>query len=464
MPNSAASRSRLQQNAVPNLESSVTTRLLWRLMPFLFVLYIIAYLDRINVSFAILQMHSELHLSDREYGNAAGIFFVGYVLCQLPSNLILRKVGVRRWISALMVTWGLISCCMVFIRGPRSFYLLRFLLGCAEAGFFPGVIYYMRDWFPATSRARAVAWFMTANTLAGVVGSPISGALLATHAHGLSGWQWLFLIEGIPAIVFGAMVSRVLADTPDDVEWLSDDQRSWLLAALQREREEASALQASAKATMAATVLRVAMLTVVCFAMPTCMYGVTFWLPTVIRSLSKLSYTMTGTVALIPYLATTVAMVIVGASSDRTRERRWHTAGPALVGAAALATAAYGGAPWIVIAGMSLGMLGAQSMAGPFWAMATYGMTGTAAAASIALINSIANLGGYFGPYIIGAARNSSSGFRQGLLTLGLTMAISGAVALLAGSSYFQPAREAEEKRPEWSASKNARSNSIDQS
>lgn len=410
-------------------------------MPFLFLLYIVAYLDRINVSFAILQMHDQLHLTDREYGNAAGIFFIGYVVCQLPSNLILQKIGVRRWITTLMVTWGVVSCCMVLVRGARSFYLLRFLLGCAEAGFFPGIIYYMRDWFPATARARAVAWFMTANTVAGVIGSPVSGALLGSRGYGLAGWQWLFLIEGVPAIIFGTMVLWVLEDKPGDARWLAEDQRDWLLATLEREREDAMAVQTSKGAWLPTTALKVAMLTVVCFAMPTCMYGVTFWLPTVIRSLSKLSYVMTGVIALIPYFATTVGMVMVGASSDQRRERRWHTAIPAFIGAIGLAVAAYGGAPWIVIAGMSLGMLAAQSMAGPFWAMATYGMTGAAAAASIALINAIANLGGYFGPYIIGAAHSSNSSFRQGFLAIGASMAISGAVAVVVGSSYFQPAR-----------------------
>src|SRR5579863_9286266 len=197
---------------------------MWRLMPFLFLLYIVAYLDRINMSFAVLQMRGQLALSDRVIGRAAGMFFAGYFFFQLPSNLVLEKFGVRRWISALMVTWGVISCLMIFVRGPVSFYVMRFLLGAAEAGFFPGMILYMKRWFPAGARARAVAWFMTANPLAGVVGSPISGSLLGIHGKGLAGWQWLFLMEGVPAMVLGVTVLWVLNDTPGEEGWVKGEE------------------------------------------------------------------------------------------------------------------------------------------------------------------------------------------------------------------------------------------------
>lgn len=401
-------------------------------MPFLFLLYIVAYLDRINVSYAILQMRGQLGLSDRAYGNAAGMFFLGYFLFQLPSNLLLKKVGVRRWICGLMVVWGLVSCSMIFIRGPVSFYALRFLLGAAEAGFFPGMIFYMKNWFPANARARAVAWFMTANPLAGVVGSPISGALLGLHGAGLSGWQWLFLIEGTPAILLGVIVLWVLFDTPHEATWLRGDEREWLIMALERERVTDTKNQSVDQRSTLATILRVGMLSLVYFGLPACMYGVTFWLPTAIRSLSTLSYFSTGAVAVIPYLFTAVAMVLLGMSSDRADERRWHTAWPAFVGAAALIIAASSRSPLLIIGGMSLGMVGAQSMAGPFWAMATSRTAGTAAAASIAVINSVANLGGYFGPYIIGLVRSSNGEFR-GLMAIGVVLALSGAVALVVG-------------------------------
>ena len=418
------------------LESGVVSRVMWRLMPFLFLLYIVAYIDRINVSFAILQMRGPLQLSDRVYGRAAGLFFAGYLLFQVPSNLVLEKVGVRRWISGLMVCWGLVSCCMIFIRGPMSFYALRFLLGAAEAGFFPGMILYMRHWFPASARARAVAWFMTANPLAGVVGSPLSGALLGMHRGGLAGWQWLFIFEGIPAIVLGTAVYWVLMDGPNDAKWLSPEQREWLVTELERERQ--ANLATGTGVWHALRSVRIWLLALVYFGVPAAIYGITLWLPSAIRSLAGLGYFSIGMVAAVPYLATAVAMVVVGRHSDRTGERVWHTAVPGLAGAAALMAAAYGWTPVLVIAGMSLGMLGAQSMSGPFWAMATSRLSGAAAAASIAVINSVANLGGYFGPYIIGLARADTGNFRGGLLAVGATLAICSGMALLVGNKQKQ--------------------------
>jgi len=410
---------------------------MWRLMPFLFLLYIVAYLDRINVSFAVLQMGEPLHLTDKVKGLGFGMFFAGYFFFQVPSNLVLQKMGVRRWISGLMVTWGLVSCSMIFIRGPVSFYVLRFLLGAAEAGFFPGMILYLRQWFPERARARAVAWFMTANPLAGVIGSPISGALLGLHGAGLAGWQWLFLLEGTPAVVLGATVFWVLANSPKEARWLSDQQRTWLVDELEREQREDSVPQREGLWSVLAS-WRVWALSIVYFGLPTCMYGVTAWLPTAVHSLSRLSDQMIGVVVAIPYLATAIAMVLVGRHSDRSRERRWHTALPGFLGATALVVAAYGRAPLTVITGMSLGMLGAQSMAGPFWAMATSRMNGATAAAAIAVINSIANLGGYFGSSIIGLLRSPRGGFRGGLLSIGAVLAGSSFLAVVVGS---QPSR-----------------------
>ena len=405
---------------------------MWRLMPFLFLLYIVAYLDRINVSFAVLQMRGELGLSDRVYGRAAGMFFAGYFFFQLPSNLVLEKFGVRRWISGLMVTWGVISCLMIFIRGPVSFYGMRFLLGAAEAGFFPGMILYMKRWFPANARARAVAWFMTANPIAGIVGSPVSGALLGLSGKGLSGWQWMFLMEGIPAILAGVTVFWALADSPREASWLRGEERAWLLDRLAREQQAESTLQ---KGSFWQVLLspRIWLLSLVYFGVSTTMYGVTLWLPSVIRSLSGLSYFLTGVVSALPFLVTAFAMVLVGMRSDRTGERRWHTAIPAFVGAAGLVAAGYGSSTLIVVACIGLGLVCAESMVGPFWAMATSRMTGLSAAAGIAVINSLANLGGYYGPDIIGFFRKLNGGFRGGLLAIGATLAVSGGVALVVG-------------------------------
>jgi ACS family tartrate transporter-like MFS transporter len=414
------------------LEREVISRLMWRLMPFLFLLYIVAYLDRINMSFAVLQMRGQLGLSERAIGRAGGIFFIGYFLFQLPSNLVLEKFGVRRWISALMIAWGVISCLMVFIRGPLSFYAMRFLLGAAEAGFFPGMILYMKRWFPASARARAVAWFMTANPLAGVVGSPISGALLGLHGAGLSGWQWMFLIEGLPAIFFGAAVFWTLSDNPHEAQWLQGDERAWLLQKLDAERQSESTVDPKDfwKVLMSP---KIWLLSLVYFGVSTTMYGVTLWLPSVIKAFSGLSYFWTGLIAILPFLVTVVVMVLVGISSDRAGERRWHTAIPAFTAAVGLAIAGYGSSTLVVVAGLSLGMAFAEGMVGPFWAMATSRLAGLSAAAGIAVINSLANLGGYFGPDIIGFFRSANGGFRAGLLAIATTVAVSGIVALVVG-------------------------------
>jgi len=401
-------------------------------MPFLFLLYIVAYLDRINVSFGVLQMRGQLGLSERVIGRASGMFFIGYFFFQLPSNLVLEKFGVRRWISALMITWGVISCMMIFIRGPLSFYSMRFLLGAAEAGFFPGIILYMKHWFPARARARAVAWFMTANPLAGIIGSPISGALLGLHGSGLSGWQWMFLIEGMPAILLGAAVFWTLADTPRDAKWLKDEERDLLLKNLAAERQSDAGL--TKRSILAAVFsLRIWLLSLVYFGVSTTMYGVTLWLPSVIKSFSGLGNFAISLIAVLPFLVATILMVLVGLHSDRTGERRWHTAVPAFVAGAALVCAAYGSSTAMVVAAIGLGLAGAEAMVGPFWAMATSRMEGLSAAAGIAVINSIANLGGYFGPDIIGFFRTVGGGFRGGLLAIGATVALSGIIALVVG-------------------------------
>lgn len=417
-----------------HLESAVISRLMWRLMPFLFLLYIVAYLDRINVSFGVLQMRDQLGLSDRVYGRAAGIFFAGYFLFQLPSNLVLEKFGVRRWISALMILWGVISCLMIFIRGPVSFYSMRFVLGAAEAGFFPGIILYMKRWFPASARATAIAWFMTANPLAGVVGSPISGSLLGLHGAGLAGWQWMFLIEGLPAILLGAAVYATLSDKPQEAHWLKGEERVWLLEKLESEgHSEAKVDQTDFWKVLISP--RIWLLSVIYFGVSTTMYGVTLWLPSVIRAFSGLSYFWTGMIAILPFLVAVVAMVLIGTSSDRSRERRWHTAIPAFAAAAGLVGAAYGNSTVVVVAGIGVGLAFAEGMCGPFWAMATSQMAGLSAAAGIAVINSLANLGGYFGPDIIGFFRTENGGFRGGLLSIAAVLVISGVVALAVGKN-----------------------------
>jgi len=415
---------------IGNLESAVVTRLTLRLMPFLFLLYIVAYLDRINVGFAALQMQQQLHFNDAVYGLGAGIFFAGYFVFQLPSNLILVRVGPRRWIAVIMVLWGIVSSSMLLVHTRDGFYTLRFLLGATEAGFFPGMILYLKTWFPASARARAVAFFMTAAPLSGVVGGPVSGAILGLHnLHGLAGWQWLFLLEGIPAIILGAVVFVVLTDQPEQATWLTEDQREWLVRTLQREHERVAATQTDWFNVFSSR--RMWLLTVVYFSLNTCTYGVSLWLPKVIRSVSGMSDFRLGVLSTVPYIAAAITMVLVGLDSDHTGERRWHVAASAFTGAAGLFGAAASTSLVGIVIGLSLAMMAVFSMMGPFWAIPSSFLTGTAAAAGIAMINSFGNLGGFCGPYVIGLGRNSTGEFKGGLLFLGAALVLSGCAALL---------------------------------
>jgi len=419
------------------IETTIVRRLTWRLIPFLFLLYIVAYLDRINVGFAALQMRQQLAISDAVYGLGAGLFFAGYFFFQVPSNLALQRIGARRWIALLMMVWGVTSSAMILVSGARSFYLLRFLLGAAEAGFFPGVILYLKNWFPARARARTVARFMTAAPLSGVVGGPLSGALLGLHlTAGLAGWQWMFLMEGLPAILLGALALRFLVDRPQDARWLSPPERDWLVETLRLERQEVT------QATSVFAALRsrqVWMLALVYFGLNTVSYGVSLWLPTLIRSLSGVSNFEVGALSAIPYVAAALAMVLVGLHSDRSGERRWHTAVPAFAGALAMTGAAYSTSIGPAIFAISVAVLGVFCMLGPFWAMPTTLLSGAAAAAGIAFINSIGNLGGFVGPYVIGLVRTSTGQFKGGLLLVGAALATSGAVALMVGGERRLP-------------------------
>jgi ACS family tartrate transporter-like MFS transporter len=421
----------LPENPTLRIETSALSRLTWRLIPFLFLLYIVAYLDRINVGFAALQMQQQLQFSDRVYGLGAGMFFAGYFLFQVPSNLVLHRAGVRRWIAFLMILWGIISSSMAAVATPKEFYILRFLLGAAEAGFFPGMILYLKSWFPEAARARAVALFMTAGPISGFLGGPISGALLGFPLRGgLSGWQWLFLIEGLPAILLGAVVYFHLADRPSDAAWLSEEQRSWLIRTL--ESEQPNTDRGGRGDLFAAFRMgRIWMLAFIYFGVNTCSYGISLWLPTLIHSWSGAGSLFIGLVSAIPYLTAAIAMVLYGQHSDRTGERRWHVAIAAFTGAAALMSAASASSLVAVVAAISVAMLSVSSMVGPFWALPTKLLKGSAAAAGIALINSIGNLGGFFGPYMIGSVRTSTGSFGGGLLIAGGTLALCGCVAAL---------------------------------
>jgi MFS transporter, ACS family, tartrate transporter len=402
----------------------------WKLLPFLFLLYVVAYLDRINVGFAALQMKEQLGFSDTVYGLGASIFFVGYFLFQVPSNLMLRRVGARRWIGLLMVAWGIISCAMLFIGSVRMFYGLRFLLGAAEAGFFPGVIFYLRSWFPASARAGVVALFMTAGPISGLIGGPISGFLLDWNQKtSLAGWQWMFLMEGLPAIALGIVAYLLLSDSPDTAKWLSVDEKRQLLNALNAEEaaQEKTVSAATYSWFFSPGLWGFAM---VYFGLNTCTYSVSLWLPSALKSVSVFSNVRLGLVSAIPYLVAVITMVLVGAHSDKKLERRWHIAISAGVGAVALLAAGYSTAAWVSVIAFGLALAASSSMVGPFWAMASGTIAAATAAPAIALINAIGNLGSGFGPYWIGYLKDVTGSFRRGLVSVAGLLFLAGIIVL----------------------------------
>jgi ACS family tartrate transporter-like MFS transporter len=386
--------------------------------------FIANYLDRVNVSFAALQMNRDLGFSAAAYGLGAGIFFLGYVLFQVPSSLLLARVGARRWIGAITIAWGLVASSMMLVRGPTSFYVLRFLLGVVEAGFFPGVILYFTYWFPAAARAHAVARFMTAIPVAQIIGGPISGWLLGLGGHaGLAGWQWVFLLEGLPSIVLGALVLVILTDRPEAARWLSPEARAWLADQL---RSEGPGSLAHAIATPILW-----QLIVVWFLMVLVGYGQLLWLPQIIKGASGLSDLAVGLLSTAPPLVAAVAMVRIAAHSDRTGERRLHVAVPTFVTAVGFAaTAATLRAPLLATAALTLVAIGIAGSFGPFWGLATSTLGASAAAGGIALVNAIGNIGGFAGPYVVGLVKDATGSFAGSLLTFAALAGIAGLLAL----------------------------------
>ena len=394
----------------------------WRLIPYMFLLYIVAYMDRVNVGFAAMDMQRDLHFSNTVYGTGAGIFFLGYALCDLPSSLILRRIGTRIWIARIMISWGVVSACMVWVESPRSFYLLRFLLGVAEAGFVPGMLLYLTFWFPSHERARAVAKFMTATSLAGVVGGPLSSALLKLNGvAGLSGWQWLFLFEGVPTILVGFSVLFVLKDGPDAADWLKPEEKMWLKSELTRDQQLYGAAQHH-NLLDAFELPAVWMLAGVYIVIQIGVYIVNLWMPLI---LSGLAHNGSGDSSLIaryatvPYVLAAILTVVVGWSSDRWNERRGHLACCMALAAVGFAWAARAESISVALWAMSLVAVGLWSTMGPFWALMTRMVGGAAAAGGVAIITAVGAFGGFLGPYVTGRLRDVTHSFAGGLYLIG---------------------------------------------
>jgi MFS family permease len=416
------------------MENAVVSKTTWRLVPLLFLCYIVAYVDRINVGFAGLQLRGAFGVGEAAYNDifawGAGMFFIGYFVFELPSNLLLQRVGARLWIARIMIVWGLVSSAFMFVRTPAQFYVMRFMLGAAEAGFFPGVILYLTYWFRARDRARTVALFATAGTLAGCFNAPLAGQLLQLDGcRGLAGWQWLFLLEGLPAIIAGFVVLAALPDRPAQVRWLSAAEKDWLQAELHRD-EARSGAEPKRRLREAFTSGRVWLLCLLYFLLNVGGYGFEMWIPQIVNEFSNLTKFQVGLITAIPYFVAVVCMVLAGRHSDRTGERRWHVAAAAFAGAIGFAVSALSGNMLLALAGLALALAGLKSILGPFWALGTTFLSGTAAAAGIAWINSVGNLGGFVGPVIVGSARGANGSYAAALMVLGAALLLLGFLAL----------------------------------
>jgi ACS family tartrate transporter-like MFS transporter len=420
------------------LEARVLHKITLRIVPFVMLLYFIAFIDRVNIGFAALTMNKDLGLSPRAFGFGAGIFFLGYFLFEVPSNLVLEKVGARIWIARVMITWGLISGAMAFLQGPTSFYTLRFLLGAAEAGFFPGIILYLSYWFPASQRAAVTALFMAAAPLSTALGSPVSGALLEMHGiWGLGGWQWMFILEALPAIILGVIVLFYMTDRPEQANWLSDDERGWLVTAMKAEAA-GKAGTASHSVWRGLADLRVLALSLVYFGTSAGLYTLGIWAPQIIKELG-LSSLQVGFLNAVPGVVAVIAMVLWARHSDRTSERTWHVVGACVLASLGLVTAGFAGTVMSVLLTLTVVNIGISASKPPLWSMPTLFLSGSATAAGIATINSIGNLGGFAGPAMIGWIKDLTGSFQGGLLFVAGLLALSAVLTLVLARTQRAP-------------------------
>ena len=406
----------------PADQARILKKITWRIIPLLFCCYVIAYIDRINVGFAKLQLQGVLEVDPSifgsVYGLGAGLFFIGYFIFEVPSNLILHRVGARIWIARIMIAWGIVSMAFMFMKGVTSFYLLRFLLGAAEAGFFPGVILYITYWYPPAERARIIALIGIGAIAAGVIGSPVSGALLQMDGMGgLAGWQWLFLLEGLPAVLLGFVVLFALPNGPNDARWLSTTEKKWIAQTLAQSDSGAASQKHSLRDCFTSPV--VWLLCLIYFLRNVGTYGYEMWLPTIVKGVTGKSDAMVGLINGLPYLAAGIAMYLVGRHSDKTGERRAHMSGAAVGSTIGFVIAATASNAVLCIAGLAIAFAGSKASLPPFWALSTQFLKGTAAAGGIALINSVGNLGGFFGPTFVGLIKDKTGSNFGGLVLLG---------------------------------------------
>jgi MFS transporter, ACS family, tartrate transporter len=430
------------------LETRALRKVTLRIVPFVMLLYFIAFIDRVNIGFAALTMNKDLGFSPTVFGFGAGIFFLGYFLFEVPSNLVLDKVGARIWIARVMITWGLISGAMAFVQGPNSFYALRFLLGAAEAGFFPGIILYLSYWFPARQRAAVTAIFMAAAPLSTVLGSPVSGALLEMHGLlGLSGWQWMFIIEAVPALILGVMVLFYMTDRPEKAKWLRDDERNWLVTTMNAEAAK-KAGTASHSVWRGLADPRVIALSLVYFGTSAGLYTLGIWAPQIIKEFG-LSSLQVGFLNALPGIVAIVAMVLWARHSDRSGERTWHVVGACLLASLGLVLAGFAGSVLAVLLALTLVNIGISSAKPPLWSMPTLFLSGSAAAAGIATINSIGNLGGFVGPAMIGWIKDLTGSFQGGLFFVAALLVLSAVLTLVLARSQRTSAATAANALPQ---------------
>ncbi|WP_329579574.1 MFS transporter [Streptomyces sp. NBC_01361] len=412
-------------------ENAVFRKVIRRIVPFLILCYVVSYLDRVNVGFAKLQMSEDLGFSEAAYGLGAGLFFIGYFLFEVPSNLMLQKIGARTWIARIMISWGVVSALFVFVNNEVTFYVLRFLLGAAEAGFYPGVILYCTYWFPSARRARVIALFMSAIPVAGIFGNPLSGWIMDVFegTGGWNGWQWLFLIEALPAIAVGVMTLFYLDNSVRDAKWLNDDEKTVIERAL---AEDTKHQTEHGKTWDAFRDPKVWLMCLIYFFFVMGQYALTFWMPTFVESTGIEGGFTIGALSAVPYLAALVAMNLFGRSADKRRERRWHLVIPSLMGAVGFSLAAsWTGSTALSLVALSIAAAGVLTCAPLFWSLPTAFLSGTAAAAGLAVINSVGNLAGFVSPYMIGSLKDATDSTAIPMYVLALGLVI-GAAAVLA--------------------------------